>query len=454
MMNRALENVRRLLEWGGRNGGPDPASDSALPIRRVGIIGAGMMGTAIAAAHVRHRLPVVISDVNAEVLARAPAAIAAELAHTSYSLEDLVHTTVDPAEAAQCDLVLEAIVEALPMKQRLYAQLREHLGRRTIVASNTSTIPIARLAGGVLDASRFCGMHFLHPVRERPLVEVVRGKRTSRRTIATVVAHARRIGRMSIVVEDGPGFVVNRLLFPYLGEALELLREGVPAEAIESAAAEFGMAFGPLRLMDEIGLDTTLQAGWVLATAFPARVAPSPLLVSMIKAGRLGRKAGAGFFVYPETVVDAAVREMIARRVDAPREPTPCRSLALRLVLPMLLEATRILEEGKLREARAIDLAVLFGLGFPADKGGLLWWADALGLDCILALLQPGQEMGIRHRPTPVLERLAAAGGSFYESFGGARSDPVRAGPSTSVFSATASVSQTPASPATEAFPW
>ena len=124
-------------------------------------------------------------------------------------------------------------------------------------------------------------------------------ERTSGDTIATAVAHVRRIGRMAIVVEDGPGFVVNRLLFPYLGAGLELLREGVPAEAIEGAAADFGMAIGPLRLMDEIGLDTTLQAGWVLAAAFPERIAPSPLLVSMIKAGRLGRKTGAGFFAYP-----------------------------------------------------------------------------------------------------------------------------------------------------------
>ena len=211
------------------------------------------------------------------------------------------------------------------------------------------------------------------------MVEVVRGKRTGEDTIATVVAHVRRIGRMPIVVEDGPGFVVNRLLFPYLGAALEMLREGVPAEAIERAAAEFGMALGPLRLMDEIGLDTTLQAGWVLAAAFPERIAPAPLLVSMIKAGRLGRKAGLGFFAYPkaEPMLDAAARKLIDRWADAPGEPTaPGGRLASRLLSPMLSEATRILAEGKVRDARAIDLAALFGLGFPADKGGLLWWGN------------------------------------------------------------------------------
>ena len=132
----------------------------------------------------------------------------------------LVRITRDPAEAARCDLVLESIVEALPAKQRLYLQLQEHLAGHAILASNTSTIPIKRLAESVADASRFCGMHFFHPVRYRPLVEIVRGPRTSDDTIAAAAAHVGRIGRMPIVVCDGPGFLVNRLLFPYLGEAL------------------------------------------------------------------------------------------------------------------------------------------------------------------------------------------------------------------------------------------
>ena len=189
-------------------------------------------------------------------------------------------------------------METLPAKLQLYAQLQRHLGPQTILASNTSTIPLQRLGRGLADASRFCGLHFCHPVQQRPLVEIVCGPQTSDATIAAAVAHARRIDRMPMVVQDGPGFVVNRLLFPYLNEALELLREGVPAESIERAAAEFGMTIGPLRLMDEIGLDTTLQAAWVLGAAFPERVVSSPLLVSLVKAGRLGQKTGAGFFSY------------------------------------------------------------------------------------------------------------------------------------------------------------
>jgi 3-hydroxyacyl-CoA dehydrogenase len=421
--NLAFENVRRLEQWSRGEGG-DLASAASPPIENVGMIGAGMMGISIAAAHVERQVPVVVTDVNQAVLAGAAAAINAELPAEIRSqpalVSKLLRVTADVAQPAGCDLVLEAIVEALPAKLRLYSQLQEHVAPDAIVASNTSTIPIRRLAENVPDASRFCGMHFLHPVRERRLVEIVRGPGSSDETIAAATGHVRRIGRMPIVVRDGPGFLVNRLLFPYLGEALELLREGEPAEAIERAAREFGMAIGPLRLMDEIGLDTTLQAAWVLAAAFPERIVSSPLLVSLVKAGRLGQKSGAGFYAYGKPPrpaaadkLDEKAAEIVGAWVDAPakrsRQPT-----AYRLVLPMLLEATRILQEGKVGDVRDIDVAVLFGLGFPADKGGLLWWADGVGPRRLLDMLSALPSTEERNRSTPLLEELAKLDGRFY----------------------------------------
>jgi 3-hydroxyacyl-CoA dehydrogenase len=418
----AFENVRRLEQWSLRGHGDDLASAASSPIKNVGIFGAGMMGVSIAVAHVERQVPVVVSDVNPAVLAGAAASITAELpAHVGSHaplVSQLLRVTSDAAEAARCDLVLETIVESLPAKLRLYSQLQDCIAPGAIVASNTSTIPIERLADKVPNASRFCGMHFLHPVRHRRLVEIVCGPRTSQPTIAAATSHVRRIGRMPIVVRDGPGFLVNRLLFPYLGEALELLREGVSADAIERAARDFGMAIGPLRLMDEIGLDTTLQAAWVLAAAFPERIVSSPLLVSLVKAGRLGQKAGAGFYSYGTAAraddnPDRAVDEIIRRWIDAPRQPSG-QPIAYRLVLPMLLEATRILQEGKVGDVRDVDLAVLFGLGFPADKGGLLWWADALGPRRILDMLSALPMIEERHRPTPLLESLAKTDARFY----------------------------------------
>jgi 3-hydroxyacyl-CoA dehydrogenase/enoyl-CoA hydratase/3-hydroxybutyryl-CoA epimerase/3-hydroxyacyl-CoA dehydrogenase/enoyl-CoA hydratase/3-hydroxybutyryl-CoA epimerase/enoyl-CoA isomerase len=425
MPNTAIENLRWMAERERQESATGQRPASPGKIRSVGIIGAGMMGTAIAAAHVRHRLPVVIHDADEEALGRATASIATELEESEDSglLESLprfVHLTATLAEVGRCDLVIEAIVESLAAKRQLYAQLQGHLGRQTIVASNSSTIPVQRLAGGLAEASRFCGMHFCHPVRQRLLVEIVCGPQTSPQTITAAVAHVQGIARIPIVVEDGPGFAVNRLLFPYLSEALEMLREGSPIDAIERAAVDFGMAMGPLQMMDEIGLDTILQAAWVLATAFPERVVSSPLLVSMVKAGRLGRKTGAGFFSHrgPTSAmaggaVDAGVAELLAPWIDSPPRTGP-ENIAYRLVLPMLLEATRLLEEGKVHDPRDIDSAVLFGLGFPADTGGLLRWADKLGAQRVVTLLQSLTTMGPRAAPTPLLQTLAETGGSFY----------------------------------------
>ncbi len=429
MQNAAIEHVRWIAEWRRQGQSAESLPIASPKIRSVGIIGAGTMGTSIAAAHVMHRLPVIIHDANPAALDRARASVAAELREAGAHLapqpfQRLLRPTADVSQAARCDLVLECVAESLPVKRRLFSQLREHLAADAVVASNTSTIPIAEMAAGFPDASRFCGLHFCHPVRERPLVELIRGPQTSDRTIAAVLAHARRIDRMPIVVRDGAGFVVNRLLFPYLGEALEMLREGVPPESIEAAAAEFGMAMGPLQMMDEIGLDTILHAAWVLSAAFPDRVVSSPLLVAMVKAGRLGRKTKAGFFSYADGAeidaggaaatcqVDPALADVIAPWIEASARP-PQNDIGNRLVLPMLLEATRILEEGAVADPRDVDLAVLFGLGFPAAKGGLLWWADGLGARRIAGLVR-SLTPGPRTVPTAMLESLAADGGKFY----------------------------------------
>ena len=335
-MTLALENVRRLEEWSRGEHGDDLASAASPPIENVGILGAGMMGMSIAAAHVEHQVPVVVSDVDRSGsgrrrgLDRRRSAGGHSLATSSYvselgprnrrrgggrSLRPRVG--VDRGGAAGEAATVFAVAGTSGRRMRSWPRTR----RRFRSSGWPRTLP---------DASRFCGMHFLHPVRHRRLVEIVRGPRTSDETIAAATSHVRRIGRMPIVVRDGPGFLVNRLLFPYLGEALELLREGVPAEAIERAASEFGMAIGPLRLMDEIGLDTTLQAGWVLAAAFPERIVSSPLLVSMVKAGRLGQKAGRGSMrtasaaraASPPAILDKAVDEIIGRWIDAPAKPS------------------------------------------------------------------------------------------------------------------------------------
>jgi len=387
-----------------------------------------MMGTAIAAANVRRNVPVVLADADEGVLATVAARIATELSQEGRSagqevieaVRRMVATTCDDARLGACDLVIESIVEAAGAKQKLYARLEPRLAAGTLLASNTSTIPIARLAAKLADAGRFLGLHFFHPVARRPLVEVVRGPQTEDQAIAAAVAYAKAIEKVPIVVNDGPGFLVNRLLVPYLAESLELLLEGVTTGEIEWAATSFGMAIGPLRLIDEIGLDTVLLGGRVLWEAFPERIAPSPLLVAMYKSGRLGRKTGAGFFAYPpgQSPGEPAepvpgVNELIASWVRRRAPSTPDRIVA-RLLLPMVLEATRILEERKVADPRSIDLAVILGLGFPVSRGGLLRWADSLGARRIVAMLEGLSHLGPRVQPTPLLLEMARRRRPFY----------------------------------------
>jgi len=427
--NRARRHVERLVERNRRDTGIDLAHVEPRPIRSVGIVGAGMMGTAIAATHVKAGLPVVITDADESTLWAAAERIAAELAQQIDASEAecaervarLVEPTADAAKIARCELVLESVVETVAGKQEVYAQLAPHLTDATILASNTSTIPIGRLAAELSDPGRFCGIHFFHPVRHRSLVEIVRGPDTSDATIAAAVGHAKRIQKMPIVVEDGPAFLVNRLLLPYLIEAMDLLLDGAPIDQVERAATDFGMALGPLRILDEIGIDTVVNAGRVLWQAFPDRIVASPLLITMYKKGRLGRKSGAGFFSYASETAwdgpsqpDPRVEQLIAQWARPPQKLTP-ETITHRLILPMVLEATRLLQEQKVRHPGDVDLAVLFGLGFPASRGGLLYWADCLGADRILQMLKPLEPLGPRLHPTGLLQETAKRGQRFYD---------------------------------------
>jgi 3-hydroxyacyl-CoA dehydrogenase len=415
----AQNNVRQLIEHNRRSlqAAVNTLGDDRP--RSLGIVGAGLMGTAIATVAVQHGLRVAMTDANADVLTGVKPAIAAELGEAAGGVvERLVEITADPNDVAQCDVVLESVSETVPVKRAVYAEFEPRLGDRSILGTNTSTIPIARLAAELRVPERFCGIHFFHPVRERPLVEVVRGPKTNEQTIAAAMALAESLGKMAIVVEDGPGFLVNRLLLPYLTEAMELLLDGVPIERVEAVATEFGMAKGPLQLLDEIGLDTAFAGGRVLVEAFGDRVVVSPLMIAMYKAKRFGRKSGAGFFDYAEAgndrpPIDPFAIERIREWVRPAKQLNDDTILA-RLLLPMVLEATRVLAEGKVTDPRDVDLGVLFGLGFPAARGGLLHWADTLGAARVVEMLEPLAELGPRVQPTPLLAEMAAGGGKWY----------------------------------------
>jgi 3-hydroxyacyl-CoA dehydrogenase/enoyl-CoA hydratase/3-hydroxybutyryl-CoA epimerase/3-hydroxyacyl-CoA dehydrogenase/enoyl-CoA hydratase/3-hydroxybutyryl-CoA epimerase/enoyl-CoA isomerase len=369
-----------------------------------------------------------------------PAELVTALAH--------LNTTGALAALADRDVVVEAIVENEAAKAQVYQELQPLLRPDAILASNTSTISITRLAGSLARPEQFAGMHFFNPVDRMQLVEVIRGERTSDETVVTLVALAKRLGKTPIVVRDCPGFLVNRILFPYLNESLVLLEEGASPRAIDKAATAFGMPMGPITLNDVVGLDTSLYAGRVVNTAFADRAAATRLLDELVAAGRLGQKSGAGFYSYAKGsrgVDDPALEGFLAKVRTGRRDiqarsasagaptparsasagaPTPARSasagtagpeeIADRLFLPMLTEASRILTEGIVRDPADVDMGLILGIGFPTFRGGLLRWADSLGLPAVLAKLEKYAPLGARYQPTEQIRQLAAAGRGFY----------------------------------------
>jgi 3-hydroxyacyl-CoA dehydrogenase/enoyl-CoA hydratase/3-hydroxybutyryl-CoA epimerase/3-hydroxyacyl-CoA dehydrogenase/enoyl-CoA hydratase/3-hydroxybutyryl-CoA epimerase/enoyl-CoA isomerase len=328
----------------------------------------------------------------------------------------LLSTTQNNAHMADRDLVIEAVVENEAVKTQLYRDLQPILKPDAILASNTSTISITRMAQAVKTPENFAGLHFFNPVDRMQLVEVIRGERTSDVTVATLVALAKRIGKSPIVVKDCPGFLVNRILFPYINESLVLLEEGADPRAIDKASTAFGMPMGPITLNDLVGLDTALYAGRVVNTAFADRAATSRILDELVAAGRLGQKTGSGFYSYAKGsrgLDDPAFTAILdkcrkGRRAIDPEEITD------RLFLPMLVEASRLLMEGIVREPADVDMGLILGLGFPPFRGGILRWADTLGMRAVLEKLKKYENMGPRFQPTEQMSKLAADGKGFY----------------------------------------
>ncbi len=398
--------AQRPRQWAG--------GQSVRPITSVGICGAGIMGAGIAVASVQHGLETKIYDASSDAISRASASIRAQCAPAA----DLLSVCEQLEGLTSCDLVIESVVENRELKQRILKQLAKGLAPHGLLVTNTSTVRISQLATSLPDPGRFCGLHFCNPVAHRRLVEIVRGPQTSSATIARVVSYVVQIDKLPIVVHDGPGFLVNRLLLPYLNEALEMICQGAKLSQIDQAARRFGMEIGPLQLFDLIGIDTAMWAGRTLWEAFPDRTALTPVLPALVKRGRLGQKTGRGFYHYPTVQStgepDEQLSPILAPYLRRTQQFTN-EEITLRLFLPMLVEATRAMEDRVVNEVRDIDIGTLFGLAFPPQRGGLLFWADSLGADMIVGLLRHLRNLGERMFPTELLQTLAQTGGRFYD---------------------------------------
>jgi 3-hydroxyacyl-CoA dehydrogenase/enoyl-CoA hydratase/3-hydroxybutyryl-CoA epimerase/3-hydroxyacyl-CoA dehydrogenase/enoyl-CoA hydratase/3-hydroxybutyryl-CoA epimerase/enoyl-CoA isomerase len=272
------------------------------------------------------------------------------------------------------------------------------------------------MSGSWKRPENFSGLHFFNPVDRMQLVEVIRGDKTSDQTVATLVALVRRIGKSPIVVRDCPGFLVNRILFPYINESLALLEEGAEPRAIDQAATAFGMPMGPITLNDLVGLDTALYAGQVVNTAFADRAKPTRILAELVKAGRKGQKSGAGFYSYAKGSKgsDDPAFAAILDKCRTGKRAIAADEITDRLFLPMLTEATRVLTEGIVREPADVDMGLILGIGFPPWRGGLLRWGDTMGIGQVMERLQRYEKLGPRFQPTELLRRMASERKGFY----------------------------------------
>jgi 3-hydroxyacyl-CoA dehydrogenase/enoyl-CoA hydratase/3-hydroxybutyryl-CoA epimerase len=425
-VSKSLLHVFRLME--GAKNQELPATPRE--IHATAILGAGVMGGGIA--------QLIASRVGCSVRLKdlAPEPLASGLAHaaTLFSKQverrrlskpeakkrmGLLQPTLDYSGFQRIELVIEAIVEKLEIKQQVFADVAARVSEDTILASNTSSLSIDLIAKDTPRPERVVGMHFFNPVDRMPLVEVIRGSQTSDEALSTIVEFSRQLGKTPVIVANGPGFLVNRLLGFYMIESLWLVDEGHTIEQIDSAMTDWGMPLGPLALIDEVGIDVAIKVGHILADAFGNRLPLPGWADRIVKTDRLGTKSGKGIYHYsgrkrqdpdPETYRILGLAQPVGT-------VTPTQ-IVDRLVLPMVNEAARCLEEGIVGSAGDVDLAMIMGTGFPPFRGGLCRWADRQGLAELVSVLQDfTTEVGDRYQPSEALERAAEAGG-LYTLFG------------------------------------
>jgi 3-hydroxyacyl-CoA dehydrogenase/enoyl-CoA hydratase/3-hydroxybutyryl-CoA epimerase len=405
--------------------GVGEASVVPRPVEKIGILGAGFMGAGIAAIAAQAGTVVRLKDAEhprvAKGLREVSSILREQLKRKRISrrqLEDqlaLVGGTIDYSGFADAAIVVEAVFEDLKVKQSVLKE-SEAAAPRAIFASNTSTIPIERIAVDAQHPERVLGMHFFSPVQKMPLLEVIRSKTTDDESLATAVAYGKKLGKTVIVVRDAPGFYANRILAPYVNEAGLLLDEGVAIDAVDKALVEFGFPVGPITLIDEVGLDIAGKSSAVMLGAFGDRMVPAASLAKVIEAGRTGRKGGKGFYRYEngkKQGVDETVYPLISS--NGQRMLIGARDIVERCVFAMLNEAARCLEEGIIASPRDGDVGAVYGIGFPPFRGGPFRYLDTLGIPTVIRALEVlDGRFSPRFRPAGILREMASSGSRFY----------------------------------------
>jgi len=410
---------KQAIPWVG------PAAELK-PIKNTAVIGAGVMGAGIAQWLSSRQLPVILRDINTEQVAKGMAAIAKTYKegakrHVFTSLEvrsglDRIHPAPVEVPLRHVDIVIEAAVEKLDLKKKIFQSLDKLAGEDTILATNTSALPISELAASTHQPERVLGLHFFNPVHRMQLVEIVAARQTSPEVLQRALSFVQQIGKLPVVVKDSPGFLVNRILMPYLIEAGNLFESGASIEALDHAMLEFGMPMGPMRLLDEVGIDVALHVAQTIAANYGDRMHVPELLSKMAKAGLLGRKSGRGFYLHQkgkEPAQNPAALALSSRNT----EHASGTALQQRMVLLMVNESARCLAEEIVPDPADVDFAMIMGTGFAPFRGGPLRYADSIGTPSIVSSMNRLVDAGATHfAPCARLRDLAASGKKFYST--------------------------------------
>lgn len=405
----------------------------ARTVHKVGILGAGLMGSGIAyATSAGAGLPVRLKDVNYETLRQGLRSLWGSVTEQVQKkritvgerdrILALVRPTTEYTGFKRADVVIEAVAEDLGIKQQVLREVEAHGGSEMIFASNTSSIPIHKIAEASQRPETIIGMHYFSPVPKVPLLEVIAAEKTAPWVVATCVALGKRQNKTVIVVRDGTGFYTTRILGPYINEAAHLLAEGVSIEDIDSALVDFGFPIGPIKLLDEIGIDVVQKIATILHGAFGERMKPNSVLEKLVEAHRFGKKNGQGFYRYQKVngtfkgrdkQVDKSVYQLLDIRPR--KKKIEANEIAMRCLLAMVNEAMYCYSDGILRSARDGDVGAVFGLGFPPFLGGPFRFIDNRGASEIAERFAHYQDgLGDRFTPAPILFEIAKRRSSFY----------------------------------------
>ncbi|MFK0572728.1 fatty acid oxidation complex subunit alpha FadB [Endozoicomonas sp.] len=399
---------------------------------KAAVLGAGIMGGGIACQSALKGTPILMKDINQDGLdlglAEANKLLAKRVARGRLDAGKMgnvlnsIVPTLSYGDFGSVDVVVEAVVENARVKKAVLADVENHVSDNTVLTSNTSTISINELASDLKRPEQFCGMHFFNPVHAMPLVEVIRGEKTSDKTVATVVEYARKMGKTPVVVNDCPGFMVNRVLFPYFGGFSALLRDGADFKQVDKVMERFGWPMGPAYLLDVVGIDTAIHAEGVMSEGYPDRMKRDfkTALDVMFENQRFGQKNGVGFYKYeqdkkgkPKKVVDESVYGLLDE-VCAEHGTFEDEEIIARMMVPLCMETVRTLEDGIVDSVAEADIALIMGIGFPLFRGGALKYIDSMGVAGFVELADKYAHISPLYAPTDKLREMAREGKTFY----------------------------------------